>query len=119
MHAHIEGDKLIYAKPFKADVYGGHGRPIVNEKSLTSAEKKYAISIFEECFLDRVGDSYIEIVQNAILNQVDFGGYKILKSASDSVVFISPEGKEVKLSYANLIKAIDYNTMKNCYDQII
>lgn len=109
LHAHIEEDVVVSAEPFKADVYGGHGRPTINERSLTSSEKKYAISIFDECFIDRVGDSIRDIIDNAISSQVEYGGYKIVKSGSDHVVFISPEGKKVKLSFKNLINAIDYS----------
>lgn len=109
LHAHIEGDTVIRVEPFKADVYGGHGRPIIDEKSLTSAEKKYAISIFDECFIDRVGESHLDIIAKAIENQVSFAGYKILKAGTDSVVFSTPDNKKVKASYKNIIKMMDYS----------
>lgn len=109
LHAHIEGDTVISAEPFKAEVYGGHGRPTIDEKSLTSSEKKYAVSIFDECFPDRVGDLLDGIIEKAMSSQVEYGGYNIFKSGSDAIVFKSPEGKNVKLSYKNLIKAIDYS----------
>lgn len=109
LHAHIDGDTVISVEPFKADVYGGHGRPIIDEKNLNSSEKKYAVSIFEECFPDRVGDTLDSIIGNAISAQVQFGGYSIFKPGLDFVTFISPEGKKVKLSNKILVKAIDYS----------
>lgn len=109
LHAHIDGDAVVSAEPFKAEVYGGHGRPTIDEKSLTSSEKKYAISIFEECFPDRVGDALEGIIDAAIASNVEYGGYNILKRGSDYVVFLSPEGKKVKLNHKILAKAIDYS----------
>lgn len=109
LHAHIDGDTVVSAEPFKAEVYGGHGRPTIDEKSLTSSEKKYAISIFEECFSDRVGDALGGIIDAAIASHVEYGGYKILKRGSDYVLFLSPEGKKVKLNHKILVKAIDYS----------
>ena len=109
LHAHIEGDTVVKVNPFKADVFGGHGRPTIHERSLTASEKKYSIEIFDECFPDRVGESYIDIVERSISNQIEFQGYKICKRMGDGVSFYSAEGKRVKLSYKNLIKAIDYS----------
>ena len=109
LHAHIDGDTVVSAEPFKADVYGGHGRPTIDEKSLTSSEKKYAIAIFEECFPDRVGESFDGIIDTAIASHVEYGGYSILKQGSDHVLFLSPEGKKVKLNHKILLKAIDYS----------
>ena len=117
LHAHIEEDVVVSAEPFKADVYGGHGRPTINERSLTSSEKKYAISIFDECFIDRVGDSIRDIIDNAISSQVEYGGYKIVKSGSDHVVFISPEGSLLKAFSENLIHLLKMVTI-GCEDEL-
>jgi len=109
LHAHIDGDIVVSAEPFKAEVYGGHGRPTIDEKSLTSSEKKYAVSIFDECFPDRVGKSLAGIIDKAVSSHVEYSGYSILKAGTDFVTFISPDGKKVKLSHKNLVRAIDYS----------
>jgi len=109
LHAHIDGDVVVSAEPFKAEVYGGHGRPTIDEKSLTAAEKKYAISIFDDCFPDRVGSSLGSIIEKALSSQAEFAGYKILKAGADHVAFTSPEGKKVKLNHKLLTRAIDYS----------
>ena len=64
LHAHIDGDTVTSAEPFKADVYGGHGRPIIDERvsphpkrnmlfrfsmnaSMTELEKHTSISLIK------------------------------------------------------------------------
>lgn len=109
LHAHIDGDTVIRVEPFKADVYGGHGRPIIDEKSLTAAEKKYAISIFEECFYNRVGETYLDIVDKAIAARVEFADFRIFKAGADGVVFVTPDNKKTKASYKTIINLLDYS----------
>ena len=109
LHAHIDGDTVIRVEPFKADVFGGHGRPIIHEKSLNSSEKKYAISVFDECFPDRVGESYNDIIEKAVALQVSFAEYQIVKAGTTDAIFTNPENKRTKISYRNIIKALDYS----------
>lgn len=109
LHAYVDGDILVKSEPFKAEVYGGHGRPIIDERKLSAAEKKYAISIFEECFCDRVGKTYVDIINNAIAHQVEFENFKILKSGTDGVVFVTPDNKKTKVSYKTIINLLDYS----------
>ena len=109
LHAHIDGDTVTSAKPFKADVFGGHGRPTINEKSLTSAEKKYAIEVFDECFIDRVGEQLSLTVEHAISSQASFAGYTAIKAGKDHVLFVSPDGAKIKLQFKVLLRALDYS----------
>lgn len=109
LHVHLNGDIVTRAEPFKAEVSGGHGRPQVDVKTLTSSEKKYAIEIFEECLADRVGSDFEVITSNAVDTKVEFQGYKAVNVTRDSIVFISPENKKIKLQKKLLLKALDYS----------
>ena len=109
LHAHIEGDTLKYCSPFKADVYGGHGRPTVVEHGITSTEKKYAVSVFEECFVYQYVEDFDLVINNAIFSKVQYEGYEIHKQGTDHVVFLSPDNKKVKLQHKLLQKALEYS----------
>lgn len=109
LHAYIDGDTVVRVETFKADVYAGHGKPIIDEKELTSSEKKYAIEIFDECFIDRVGDSLQTIIDDAISREVEFGGYRALKKGKDHIVFLNGDGLKAKLQFRKLLQAMDYS----------
>ena len=109
LHAHIDGEVVVSADTFKADVYAGHGKPIIDEKNLTSSEKKYAIEIFDQCFVDRVGGDLNKIIEKAIAIQAEYDGYKATKQCNNYVLFISEDGKKTKLQNKKLLQALDYS----------
>ena len=109
LHAHVHGEVVDHVETFKADVYGGHGRPTVIEHGLTASEKKYAYEVFDLCFRDQAADELNAVIDNAIENQVEYAGYRILKRVADGVQFLSPDGKKGKLLTKRILHALDYS----------
>ena len=107
LHAHIRGDVVDHVRTFKADVYGGHGRPTVIEHGLTASEKKYAYEIFDLCFRDQAADEVGAVIDNAIEKQAEYAGYRILKRITDGIQFEYPDGKKSKLPTKRVLHALD------------
>ena len=107
LHAHLHEDVVDHVETFKADVYGGHGRPTVIEHGLTASEKKYAYEIFDLCFRDQAADEVDAVIDNAIAKQVEYAGYRILKRVTDGIQFLSPDGKKSKLLTKRVLQALD------------
>ena len=109
LHAFVQGNVVDHVETFKADVYGGHGRPTVIEHSLTASEKKYAYEIFDRCFRDQAADEVEAVIDNAIEKQAEYAGYRLLKRVTDGVQFLSPDGKKSKLLTKRVLQALDFS----------
>lgn len=109
LHAHIHGNVVDHVETFKADVYGGHGRPTVIEHGLTASEKKYAYEIFDLCFRDHAADEVDAVIDLAVKKQAEYAGYTIIKRVTDGIQFLSPDGKKSKLLTKRILHALDYS----------
>lgn len=94
---------------FKADIYGGHGRPTVNEKKLNASEKKYAYSVLDMCTIEQAVDEVDQVIESAVSNHAEYNGYSIIKRIEDGIQFVSPEGKKSKVRKLIIAKALNYS----------
>lgn len=109
LHIHLIDDSVKEASLFKADVYGGHGRPTIIEKAPTAAEKKYAAEIFDACIKQL---SHVEIdsaIENAISLAANYNDYTIIARTADAISYVKPDGKKGKLKIQKLIQALTYS----------
>lgn len=109
LHIHLIDDSVKEASLFKADVYGGHGRPTVVEKAPTAAEKKYAEGIFEAC-IEPISLSEVDsAIENAISLSASYNGYTIIARSADAISYTKPDEKKGRIRISKVIQAVTYS----------
>ena len=106
IQVHLEQDIVTEVSTFKADVRATGGRPIINEKDLTTAEKKQAKEILNCCLQFPEENNLPEKIASAVNGE--WNGYRILGDAGDSIAYCGPDGKRKKLKKEYLVVALHY-----------
>lgn len=106
LHVHLKNGIVESADTFKADVYGGHGRPIIDERSLASNEKKHALEIFDLCLINPYLSEVEEVINLAVERKATYQGYTIVSSGKNSVSYITSKGEKGTVAKKRIVDAL-------------
>ena len=106
IHVYLDGDLVKEASTFKAAVRATGGRPIIDEKELTAAEKKQTKEILNQCLQFPEENELPGIIASSVNSE--WNGYRILGDAGDSIAYRGPDGKKKKIKKETVILALHY-----------